>query len=72
MELTSIEELVQLVDSQQELIGTLYKTVDEQQQQLDNLQSKLSTLELKTDVLAQQDSQSLTGQHQQKKGYFNL
>lgn len=72
MELTSIQELVQLVDSQQKLIGTLYKTVDEQQQQLDNLQSKLSTLELKTDVLAQQDSQSLTGQHQQKKGYFNI
>ena len=66
--MNSIEELVQLVDSQQKLIGTLYKTVDEQQQQLDNLQSKLSTLELKTDVLAQQDSQSLTGQHQQKKG----
>lgn len=70
--MNSIEELVQLVDSQQKLIGTLYKTVDEQQQQLDNLQSKLSTLELKTDVLAQQDSQSLTGQHQQKKGYFNI
>lgn len=72
MELTSIQELVQLVDSQQKLIATLYKTVDEQQQQLDNLQSKLSTLELKTDVLAQQDSQSLTGQHQQKKGYFKI
>lgn len=68
--MNSIEELVQLVDSQQKLIGTLYKTVDEQQQQLDSLESKLTTLQLKTDVLAQDNEQPLTGQD--KKGYFNI
>ena len=68
--MNSIEELVQLVDSQQKLIGTLYKTVDEQQQQLDSLESKLTTLQLKTDVLAQDNEQPLTGQD--KKGYINI
>lgn len=68
--MNSIEELVQLVDSQQKLIGTLYKTVDEQQQQLDSLESKLTTLQLKMNVLAQDNEQPLTGQD--KKGYFNI
>ena len=40
MELTSIQELADLVQSQQKLIATLYKTVDEQSQQLDQLESK--------------------------------
>ena len=68
--MNSIEELVQLVDSQQKLIGTLYKTVDEQQQQLDSLESKLTTLQLKMNVLAQDNEQPLTGQD--KKGYLNI
>ena len=68
--MNSIEELVQLVESQQKLIGTLYKTADEQQQQIDSLESKLTTLQLKMNVLAQDNEQPLTGQD--KKGYFNI
>lgn len=70
MELTSIQELADLVQSQQKLIATLYKTVDEQSQQLDQLESKYTTLVMKLDVIAQITPTQLTGQ--QKKGYFNI
>lgn len=70
MELTSIQELADLVQSQQKLIATLYKTVDEQSQQLDQLESKYTTLAMKLDVIAQITPTQLTGQ--KKKGYFNI
>lgn len=70
MELTSIQELADLVQSQQKLIATLYKTMDEQQQQLDQLESKCTTLAMKLDIIAQTTPTQLTGQ--KKKGYFNI